>query len=218
MSGRFLAAPFWLGIIVLCSQFSFADLQTRVGASVCLLVVSLSGPFPPLLSGVAYGTTIDSQPLVAMDTRGVEYPHTGLLRALEKREGDAFPDHWWAVRGRKVAAGDLDPRFDDGTGEGVFAERSSVHGGVVVAWSNVGMSGFYAGPQTHIVDMIALTEPLLARLPAKEDPETGAGHYGRIMPAGYLETRVSGENRIADPNLARYYEKLKIVVEGELFS
>lgn len=218
MSGRFLAVPFLLSCIVLFSQYSFDDLKQRVGLVLCFFVVGLSGPFSPLLSGADYGLTTNQHALLVMDTRAVEYPHTGLLKALKKKKGEAFPDHWWAVRGRKLAEGDLDPLFSDGTGEGVFAERSSVHGRVVVAWANVGMSGFYAGPQAEIVDMISLTEPLLARLPAKDDPGTGAGHYGRIMPAGYLQTRVSGTNNISDPNLARYYEKLKIVVESELFS
>ena len=79
-----------------------------------------------------------------------------------------------------MRAGDLDPRDGQGISEGYFAERSPIGGRVVVTWSNIGMSGFYAGPEVHIIDMVALAEPLLARLPAKEDPHTGAGHDGRI--------------------------------------
>ena len=153
-----------------------------------------------------------------MDIRGVEYPHTGLLRAWAKEEGADFPDHWWAVRGRKVRGGDLDPRADDGRGEGFFIRRSRAENKIITAWSNVGMSGFYAGPDVHIVDMIALAEPLLARLPAKYDPAAGAGHYGRIMPAGYLEMLAGEEVAMADTGLARYREKLQKVISGPLFS
>ena len=77
---------------------------------------------------------------------------------------------------------------------------------------------FYAGPDVHIVDMIALAEPLLARLPAKYDPVTGAGHYGRIMPAGYLEMLAGEEVAMADTGLAKYRDKLQKVISGPLCS
>ena len=80
------------------------------------------------------------------------------------------------------------------------------------------MSGFYAGPDVHIVDMIALTEPLLARLPAKHDPKAGAGHYGRIVPAGYLEMLSGEEVDMVDDGLARYRQKLQKVISGPLFA
>jgi hypothetical protein len=38
------------------------------------------------------------------------------------------------------------------------------------------------------------------------------------MPGGYRETISSGENSLADSNLARYYEKLSIITRGSLGS
>jgi len=216
MSGRFLAAPFLLAIIALCAQCSFLDWRARIGTGIVICAVGLSGPFTPLLSGADYGDGQRSAEI--LDTRGFEYPHTGLLPALAKDDGADYPDHWWAIRGRKLREGDLDPRFANGMGEGAFIEITNEGDGVVAAWSNIGMSGFYAGPRVHIVDVIALSEPLLARLPAKYDPHTGAGHHGRIMPGGYLQTLVNGENEIADRNLARYYDRLKMVIADPIWN
>lgn len=83
---------------------------------------------------------------------------------------------------------------------------------------NIGFSGFYAGPKVHIVDAIGLSDPLLARLSAREDPHTGAGHDARIMPAGYLESVITGVNQFADARLGAYYDVLLTVVQGELLS
>ena len=41
-----------------------------------------------------------------------------------------------------------------------------------------------------------------------------AGHYFRDIPDGYLETLASGTNRIADPALHEYYDRLRDVIEG----
>lgn len=216
MAGRFFTAPFMLSIIIVCSMLDFKTVRGLGIGCGLVLILGISGPYSSLLSDGDYGVGADRQALIDGDIRGVDYPFTGLLRAF-RVGGEDFPNHWWAVRGRKVRAGDLDPRDANGIGEGFFAERSSVDGRVVTTWNNVGMSGFYAGPDVHIVDMIALAEPLLARLPAKEDPLTGAGHYGRIVPDGYLATRLHGVNVITDKGLARYYEKLNYVIAGDLF-
>lgn len=48
----------------------------------------------------------------------------------------------------------------------------------------IGMRGYAAGPDKIIVDVFALSDPLLARLPA--DPGSRIGHFLRPRPAGYL--------------------------------
>ena len=45
-----------------------------------------------------------------------------------------------------------------------------------------------------------------------------AGHYFRDIPDGYLETLESGTNRLADPALHQYYDRLSEVLRGPLFS
>ena len=36
----------------------------------------------------------------------------------------------------------------------------------IAEYGAVGMRGFYAGPQVHLVDRLGLGDPLLARIPA----------------------------------------------------
>jgi arabinofuranosyltransferase len=71
---------------------------------------------------------------------------------------------------------------------------------------------------THIVDVNALSEPFLARIPAPYNNNWRAGHLSRSIPAGYLETLETGINVIADEKLRVYYDALHEVISGELFS
>lgn len=99
------------------------------------------------------------------------------------------------------------------TGERLRAEGTSP-----VVRATLGFTGYYAGPDVYIVDPLALSDALLARLPAIRDPEWDIGHAERYIPEGYLDTLRTGENRIADPDLARYYDKLMLVTRGGLWS
>jgi arabinofuranosyltransferase len=80
----------------------------------------------------------------------------------------------------------------------------------------VGFSGYFAGPGTHIIDIYALGDPLLARLPAM--PTFRVGHFERRIPDGYDETVARGVNKISDPDLAAYYDRLHLIVAGPIFS
>jgi arabinofuranosyltransferase len=44
------------------------------------------------------------------------------------------------------------------------------------------------------------------------------GHFRREVPPGYADTLRTGQNLIADPNLADYYEPLRLATRGPLWS
>lgn len=88
---------------------------------------------------------------------------------------------------------------------------------VVEVRGDIGMRGYQAGPQVHIVDPW-LCDPLLVRLPAWDRTNFRVGHYTRRIPEGYLESLVSGENRIVDPYLRQPFAALREVTRGELGS
>lgn len=92
------------------------------------------------------------------------------------------------------------------------------HGTEVWVTNVIGFRGYLRGPRYHVVDVLGLADPLLARLPTQDGYDWRIGHFGRKLPAGYLATLRSGSNRIEDPDLARYYDRLSLVVRGELFS
>ncbi len=87
-----------------------------------------------------------------------------------------------------------------------------------VAVTDGGMRGFCRGPKYHLVNSHSVTDPLIARLPKRLHGVFWPGHVSKGIPAGYVESIRSGENRIADPELARYYAQLKRIVSGPIWS
>lgn len=69
-----------------------------------------------------------------------------------------------------------------------------------------------------LTDAIALPDPLLARLKVDASQLWRIGHAQRSIPVGYLESLSSGENRIVNPSLHQYYDKLLLIMTGDLFS
>jgi arabinofuranosyltransferase len=76
----------------------------------------------------------------------------------------------------------------------------------------------------HVVDPHALTDPFLARLPARV---TGAfnlpdrvdwrpGHLERAIPPGYLETLRTGRVALADPELVALWRQVELAHRAPL--
>jgi arabinofuranosyltransferase len=86
----------------------------------------------------------------------------------------------------------------------------------VVVEDSVGYRGFFAGPGVHIVDRFALCDPLLARLAPL--PGQRIGHFARAVPDGYVETLASGTNRLSSAGLAAYYDRIRLIVAGPIWS
>lgn len=204
MSGRFLTAPLYVAVALLVSLKPDA-LRPRAQAALLLsaLIVGVSAPYSPVW---ASGENTRPSPLWPVsdraagwirgrgitDERANYYHNTGLLRAFAVPH--PLPDHDWATEGQAARAA----------------------GPAVVEKGSVGFYGYFAGPQVHVVDLLGLGDPLMARLPLA-DPDWYIGHFGRLTPAGYVETLATGQNQIADPNLALYYDKLAFLIRGDLF-
>ncbi len=118
------------------------------------------------------------------------YPHSGWLVAKKDADFNGMP---WAQ-------------------QGAAAKRE---GHRIVVKCAVGLYGFTAGPSVDIVDPLALTDNFLSRLPPKKP--SYPGHYERALPPGYLESRTSGTNRLADPSLARLYSLTQTIARAPLF-
>jgi arabinofuranosyltransferase len=193
VTGRFLSAPL-LGAVALLSRRPRVSRRLALAAAGVVLVVGLSSSSPPLLSTADVG----SQGKELMDAHGIAderpyyYPYAGFLKALQHV---AVSNHPWAQ-------------------EGLDARRRHLP---FVVRGDIGYFGYYAGPQVHVVDLWGLGDPLLARLPARSDVSWRVGHFARAVPDGYLETLASGQNMLADPNLAALYRRLSLITRGRLF-
>ncbi|MFQ5923139.1 MAG: hypothetical protein ACE5M4_09870 [Anaerolineales bacterium] len=195
MSGRFLGLPLLFSVSIL-ARVPLPDRWAVAGLAL-LVAAGLASPAPPLLSGVEYGSGLSDESIIdgwgIADERALYYPDTGLLQA---RRHISMPNHALVHEG--IAARDK--------GEPGVVRHSS------------GFFGFYAGRDIHVMDILGLGDPLLARLPPRPDPFWRIGHFERGVPEGYPETLLSGENRIAEPHLAEYYDKLATITRGPLIS
>jgi len=195
MTGRFFAAPLLVSVILL-SRFGLPSKGIGLWAPLgAVLLLSLTSPRSPLLADQAYGTGDEgrgSNRGIA-DERGFYYQSTGLLRDARAR---SMPDHWWIFKGKQLKAS----------------------GQTVAHDATIGFRGYAAGPLVHIVDELALADPLLSRLPAAELDDWRIGHVRRTIPMGYLVTCRTGINSIRDSSLAEYYEHLHDIIAGPIWS
>lgn len=194
MIGRFLAAPL-VATIVLAGDLLPAG---RKGwAVVAVLLLGVLNPRNPVTSPVIpkYEYWFHG----VADERGYYYPNTGVVPRF--RAG--FEEQEYVVKGRQAR------QIMQQQGE-AFQEAECI-----------GFYGYYAGPRLHVIDVMALADPFLARLPMRRraNPQDWRiGHFERDLPAGYRESVASGTNVISDPELARLYDDVRLATKGPLFS
>jgi arabinofuranosyltransferase len=188
MRGRLFAAPLALAVLLLGRAARELPLR-RLAAGAALLLLA-SGATAVRHHGMSPDAT--SWRGIA-DERAVFSPYTALLAF--RREHDPS-DHPWARAGLRARR------------EG----RPAIRRGAV------GLLGFHAGPGVVVIDTFGLGDPLLARLPASDPYRWRIGHFWREPPAGYEHARASGDASFMDPDLRRYWEKLRLVIAGPLFS
>lgn len=195
MSGRFFTAPFVVAVVQLARS---GPPRFTVGWALATSLVWLTGltaPRPTLMSTSAYGSDIEPAQAIARtgitDERRYYYPQSGLLTA---RRGVPMPNHKWLYMGQAARA---------------KGER-------LIETDAAGFIGYAAGPTVHLVDKYGLGDPLMSRLPA--EPPWRIGHFIRRPPRGYFETLDVGRNIIEDQAVGLYYEKLRIITEGPIWS
>ena len=195
MAGRMLTASLLCGAVLLSRAEPLRHGKGAVAALVALLGLAFAAPNPSFLSGirenVAYAELIEPNGIA--DERRFYDPFTGLSN--------------YAVHGGEPA--------HEWTREGARARRGEMR---LALWSFNSFYGFAAGPDVHIVDQHGLSEPLLARIPPPYRPDWRIGHVWRELPDGYWDTLREGSNRIGDPGLSAYYEKLALIARGEIWS
>jgi arabinofuranosyltransferase len=136
-----------------------------------------------------------------IDTRQYAYREGAGL--LSWAPGRRLPDHAWYHHGLRMRA----------SPERVFV---GVFGG-----EPIGYAGFAAGPDKFIIDVVALGDPLLSRLPAivpATRDEWKSGHFHRNVPAGYVESIIYDGNLIEDPVIHELYADVRLATRARLWS
>jgi arabinofuranosyltransferase len=241
MSGRFLTAPLFAAL-VLCCRFPLGAAPAWVLVAAVAIACGLLPPYSPFFSAGRDEAGIDHPAIDAngiADERAVQkevasllrapggvdpWPHPGAAKyAADLRTAWEF-DPWMP---RMMALGVIDR--EEAWPPGALMQEAAAPLTPVAVRGNLGYLGFHAGPGLHILDFFALADPLLARLPALErDPLLPliiprlapkgyrVGHFVRKVPPGYVETLMTGQNRIRDRDLAAYYDALSLVTRGPL--
>jgi arabinofuranosyltransferase len=194
MSGRFFAMPFLVALLAIIRIVQGRQYQAVAGAGLVLYNVLI--PLVPVKTTAHYEAAWPWRSQSGIkDERGHYHRITNVFFYSPFRQ---LPDHTWMREGLSFGQG---------------PDKVTVQG-------SIGFFGLAAGPTKHIVDRNALSDPLLARLPVSPRLyfEFYPGHYFRDLPDRYLETLASGSNRLADPVLHQYYDRLKGTVSGPLFS
>ena len=191
MSGRFLVLPLLAAVLLLSRTIPFTTVPALMTASV-LAVIGLTSAEMPLLSDSRVERTSNSMDrrvrggYGVIDERAFYFQGQSLL--LATRQSFLQPD--WPLRAAQSVPTDVD-----------------------IACGRLGRRGLSA-PQTHLIDDCALTDPLLARLPARYTPDWRIGHFQRMIPEGYRESLEQGANRLADTGLWPLYDDLRLITRA----
>ncbi len=192
MSGRFLTAPLVAALVLVANADPPGSRWLSWLMLGAIFALGFASPNPPPLSG-RYPPNDGWDAHGIADERAEYFLYTGLVNTHFSTHR---PMHPWMRLG----------------------EQARKSGSRLLVKGSPGMSCFYAGPEVHCLDRDALGDPLLARIPALVTVNWRIGHFWRRIPRGYRETLETGENRLEDPNLHRYYDRLSLVVRGPLLS
>jgi arabinofuranosyltransferase len=195
MSGRFFS-PIILIAAILISRISITEKGYLYGALIVgTLLLGLINSTSPLRTPLSYGEGNIKDyiyPTGIANERAYYFRNMGLL-SIEREEpfpGSRFSGEDWIYNPKKKKVKLLGP---------------------------LGVDGYFFGPNVHIIDSYALSDPLLSRLPIYNAEDWRIGHFPHQLPEGYLETLSTGENKIHNKNIALYYDKLKYIVRGDLY-
>ena len=191
MAGRFFALPVLSSAMLLGKL----DFKRSLGLAVAgvLVIVGLLVPKPTYLYSNAYEDTVIGKSGIT-DERGFYYQVSGLLKMLSI--GAREPVSPWIEEARLYKA------------KGIR----------MVARETVGYFGYYIGPKVYIVDLLALNDPLLARLKIPDTNNWRIGHFRRALPEGYLESLATGKNEIHSPRISMLYDDLNVITRGKIWS
>jgi arabinofuranosyltransferase len=200
MSGRFFALPFFISICLFTCL-----LDARETAVIVSLLISLFIIVHPL-SSIKMGTEwyiASTEYKESIDTKW--YAHKEGAALINYKQGKELPDHAWYKEGKNFKK---------------RKEKIHLGGPRNAGGLPIGFFGFAAGQEKYIIDIVALSDPLRARLPVTPNFNSyiRSGHFFRIIPEGYIQSIHESENLIKDKNLSVYYGKLLNIISGPLFS
>ncbi len=195
MQGRFFSYAYLISTVLILVRFTtIQSLKYKKLSIFTLCCYLVFYPHTPFYSPLAYKNFSISKGIA--DERGYYARMLSLYSYINRdKSTPTFPNHPWAEKGAEL--------------------KESSHR--VVLMEQIGVFGYYAGTEKIIIDPLAISDPLLARIPVHA--EWRIGHFRRQLPVGYFDSIVNNNETITNPQLNEYYKKLKILTqEKDLFS
>ncbi|MCP3978998.1 MAG: hypothetical protein GY716_06650 [bacterium] len=239
MSGRFLTPVFVVALALAISRtVPRRPVWVATGAVAILLAVPWTTPFVDRDYGDEWHAAIDVHGIA--DERSFYAGRGDLWSSFELLEKwpdpQSFEEARWLRRkwphdyfiDDLLYVGTLSPE------EGWPPQETGDDEGnpyrIVIVRGAVGFLGFHLGPDVHVLDYHAITDPLLSRIPVtRPDPilqgllpkqaKKGwrVGHYYRKPPVGYVWSLATDENRLHDPELREYYDVVRRITRDPVF-
>jgi arabinofuranosyltransferase len=195
MSGRFFTTPLLLAVLILARlPWSWREKWPVWLPLGFLVLIGSNAPYRPFATGSDYRfhePAVDS----VVDERSYYFQDAGLINMSRRKY---LPNDWNATFGRDV--------------------RRQVKERTVVLWGTVGYQPYYAGPVLHVIDILGLTDPLVARMPSHSASFYRPGHIHRPVPRDYFASVKARENLIRDKKLAEVYDALRTITDGPIWT
>ncbi|MCS7063340.1 MAG: DUF2029 domain-containing protein [Methylacidiphilales bacterium] len=225
MRGRFFSAPFVIAVACLSQAPTLTPFAPPVhrhvfrvmGLVAAFGLSSLAKPVPTWLSGYPYPADELFRPV-----------HTPLSQLVSKLIGrgdlPVLLSHVIDERGFYYEGTGLLPRLNGSASveNFLFSARARllrIRRPEILVVRSIGYFGFFSYPSTKIIDLHALSDALLARLPLDSESQVWRiGHIPRYLPDGYIPTRIYGKNQIRNHQIRRLYDDIHLVIAGPLFS
>ena len=212
MSGRFFSLPFITAIAILVSSITFNGYYSKLFLSIIFVLYLILYPYTPVKTGIDYADKtfnfLDENGI--SDERGYYYQNTSLWKAIN---GYKIPQHQMI----DVAQRQIEMK------EKVFLAGA------------IGFLGYYAGPSLYVIDVYALSDAFLSKLPVvkydliygrayekkfnkKPNKNWRIGHFLRPLPEGFTLSKIKNDCLIKDSLLNEFYKKIYIITQSSIFS
>lgn len=190
MSGRFFAVPVFFAV----AETGRVTSDTARSSVMTTLVASIAALFMVTVHLFGFNGFIEETASInGISDERMFYAPALSLSAI--REGRAIDKVMW-VRGAKEM--------------GSRGHPTGLRAGAV------GLAGYYGGPNVHVLDVLALGDPLLSRLPSRSGSRIG--HFERQIPEGYERSLLSRSLVLEDPDLNEYCRIVWSVTRGPVWS
>jgi arabinofuranosyltransferase len=221
MGGRLLT-PAYLLIVVGLILFWFPHISVRhsvilMGAIFIATLFSAS----PAYTLYARNFQVSRWNLV-VDQR-MRFIRAGLFQMDDFRAFNTDPQHNWINNGaffaRSIFRGTAfrtEPE-DDWVKLGKSLRNQADETGPFVETHISGIVAYYAGPEVHVVNNAAITDPLLGHIPPIYSSNWRPGHFFRVIPAGYVQVLQGDADALQDDIMASYYDLIQSVARGSLY-